>query len=306
LPTEAQWEHAARAGTRTAYYTGDTEADALAIGWFKKNAGNGTRPVGTKTPNAFGLYDMGGDVFEWCRDYYAPYPAGKVIDPFVESPSGDTPRRVLRGGSWLKDARWGRSAARYKNTPGSRNADNGFRVVASIETTAPAPSASASVSLPPPPSRSDVPKPPAAPEPSGVHPLYLLFGGGALAALLYFLLRRRAAVASGGEPQVRTGEDGFWIEGNLSPGTRVKYTCTVRGVPVTDTVGVEGGRTFVYTGGVPEGVRILEVTRVHADRPIVNEAYRGPAPPVVTRVVRDSDPPPPPPVAPFGGFPPAY
>jgi formylglycine-generating enzyme required for sulfatase activity len=308
LPTEAQWEHAARAGTKTAYYDGDGEEAALAIGWFKKNAGDGTHPVGTKKPNAFGLYDMGGNVFEWCRDWYALYPTGKLVDPIMAEPHGDTPRRVLRGGSWLKDGRWGRSAARYKNTPGSRNADNGFRVVASVEATLPAPSATAA-SVPPPPPTYTPPPPPAPPaaEPSSVNPFFLLFGGGALAALLYFLLRKKkpASPIDDGPPTVRTGEDGFWIEGDLPAGTRAKYTCTVHGVEVTDTVAIVGGRTFVYTGGVPEGVRVLEVTRVHADRPMASPAYRGQGPEVRRVVARDSEPPPPP-VTPFGGFPPAY
>jgi formylglycine-generating enzyme required for sulfatase activity len=311
LPTEAQWEHAARAGTKTAYYKGDGDEAALEIGWFKKNAGEGTHPVGQKAPNAFGLYDMGGDVFEWCRDWYAPYPAGRLVDPIVDTPKGDTPRRVLRGGSWLKDARWGRSAARYKNTPGSRNADNGFRVVASVEAIATAPSSV--VPPPPPPVNTTAPPAPRPPESSGISPIVLLAGGGGLAALLYFLFRRRnVPVVRDDEeatgPTVRTGEDGFWIEGNLPAGTRVKYTCNVRGVPVTDTVNVESNRTFVYTGAVPEAVRILEVTRVHADQPMASPAYRGQGPSVQRVVTRDSDPPPPPivPTPPFGGFPPAY
>jgi formylglycine-generating enzyme required for sulfatase activity len=135
LPTEAEWEFATRGGTTTSWSGGaSAESDPASYGWFRSNAGNGTRPVGQKKPNPLGLFDMSGNVMEWCRDVYAPYHEGALVDPEVTTNTGSEPeRRVLRGGSWFRDPKRGRSAARYKNTPGTRNADNGFRVVVTNE-----------------------------------------------------------------------------------------------------------------------------------------------------------------------------
>jgi formylglycine-generating enzyme required for sulfatase activity len=94
LPTEAEWEYACRAGGQEP----DQAPNLGDVAWWGENSGGETHPVGRKKPNAWGLYDMRGNVWEWAQDWHGPYPAGRQVDP-QGPPSGDV--RVVRGGSWL-------------------------------------------------------------------------------------------------------------------------------------------------------------------------------------------------------------
>jgi formylglycine-generating enzyme required for sulfatase activity/serine/threonine protein kinase len=128
LPSEAQWEYACRAGTTTRFNLGDSDSDLGRAGWFSGNSGNRTHAVGQKTPNAWGLYDMHGNVFEWTRSWFGNYPGGSVVD--YEGPASGS-SRVRRGGSWYAAARLCRSANRSWSTPGYRGNILGFRLALS-------------------------------------------------------------------------------------------------------------------------------------------------------------------------------
>ena len=129
LPTEAEWEYACRAGTTTKFSFGDDESDFGEYGWYRENSGRTTHPVGSKLPNAWGLYDMHGNVWEWCQDWYGDYPSGSVTDP---SGATSSSYRVLRGGGWDYSADGCRSAYRGRGLPSFRDYGRlGFRVVRS-------------------------------------------------------------------------------------------------------------------------------------------------------------------------------
>ena len=135
LPSEAEWEYACRAGTRTRFYTGDSDKDLDRAGWYRSNSGNKTHPVGEKAPNVWGLYDMHGNVWEWVEDdwqgSYSSY-NGAPDDgrAWVENSRGSY--RVLRGGSWFNAAQDCRSAMRYSFAPGYRDGGVGFRLSRSV------------------------------------------------------------------------------------------------------------------------------------------------------------------------------
>jgi formylglycine-generating enzyme required for sulfatase activity len=118
LPTEAEWEFACRAGTTTDYSFGDREAALVEYAWCEVNSGGATHAVGQKKPNAWGLYDMHGNVWEWCRDWYDPkyYASSPRVDPQGPARSG-LGAHVLRGGAWHVEASYCRSAARGGDFP---------------------------------------------------------------------------------------------------------------------------------------------------------------------------------------------
>ena len=132
LPTEAQWEYACRARTTTKYYWGDSIWGAKDYAWYDRNSYSKTHPVGTKKPNACGLYDMAGNVWEWCRDWSGVWNWGGVwsentgADP-VGAASGSY--RVLRGGSWDDYADYCASSYRNDDYPAQRYGCIGFRLV---------------------------------------------------------------------------------------------------------------------------------------------------------------------------------
>ncbi|CAA6818641.1 MAG: Unknown protein [uncultured Sulfurovum sp.] len=124
LPTEAEWEYACRAGKNTKWSFGDDEKELGRYAWYDKNSYDlgssnedyGTHPVGEKLANPWGLHDMHGNVWEWCEDWY----------------DKDKKRKVLRGGSWVDDASFSRSAYRVNWYPTIRNIDGGFRLLRTL------------------------------------------------------------------------------------------------------------------------------------------------------------------------------
>jgi formylglycine-generating enzyme required for sulfatase activity len=133
LPTEAEWEYACRAGTRTRFFSGDTEKDLGRVGWYKGNSKDRLHPVGEKEPNPFGLYDMHGNVYEWTGDDFHGDYKGAPADgtAWIDSPKrGDD--RVIRGGSWYGEAHYCRSAFRDDDVPGIRDINLGFRLARSV------------------------------------------------------------------------------------------------------------------------------------------------------------------------------
>lgn len=278
LPTEAEYELAARAGTTTRWSSGDRKEDALAQGWFKQNAGSGTQPVGMRISNGFGLFDTAGNVYEWCRDAYGPYAvpqAQPVVDPVAtQGPSGEPLRRVLRGGSWLRDPKNGRSAARYRSTEGTRSAEIGFRVVWDADLAGGAASVAGSGTSAAT-ATSDV-------SPEGGAPTSFFVIAGAvvagLAGVLFAMVRgaRRSSPPSASGPtrqpargggdvvapfgvMVEIVDDGFWIRSRTIPvGTSLRYHVVAGGESssgVAVLVAAASG-TYVYTGARPSRVRV--------------------------------------------------
>ena len=138
LPTEAEWEFASRGGRIAAIadeplkrspFAGGTKADEVA--WFDQNSGKTTQPVARKAPNELGLYDMSGNVWEWCWDWYGEYPRAEVVD--FDGAARGTGQRVLRGGAWFTPAHLLRVTYRYWNAPTFKVNSVGFRLARNAE-----------------------------------------------------------------------------------------------------------------------------------------------------------------------------
>jgi formylglycine-generating enzyme required for sulfatase activity len=133
LPTEAEWEYACRAGSATQYYFGDASEELKGYGWFESNSGSAPHPVAQRKPNAWGLFDMSGNVWEWCNDFYgAKYYKSSPVD----NPRGPTEgeKRVLRGGAWSSSAENCTAFVRNCDEAGATDVcltmdSNGFRCV---------------------------------------------------------------------------------------------------------------------------------------------------------------------------------
>ena len=131
LPTEAEWEYAARAGTKTAYFFGDSSTQLGKYAWYSENSGGRTHKVRTKAANSLGLYDVYGNVFEWVQDLYREE-LKEGRDPLSEGSLFPDSVRVFRGGSWLSGARFLRSAFRHYDLSGSNHHFVGFRLVRTL------------------------------------------------------------------------------------------------------------------------------------------------------------------------------
>jgi len=129
LPTEAEWEYAARGGPNKDRYRYSGSDDLDEVAWYSSNSERKSQPVGTKKPNSLGLYDMSGNVWEWCSDYYASYTSTAKTDFHNNTVGRD---RVIRGGSWYSNATDARVANRYRYSPTYANDDLGFRIARTV------------------------------------------------------------------------------------------------------------------------------------------------------------------------------
>ncbi|MCF2590165.1 formylglycine-generating enzyme family protein [Prevotella hominis] len=128
LPTEAEWEYAARGGNKSQGYQYSGSNNLFDVAWYEDNSGKKTHAVGTKQPNELGIYDMSGNVWEWCQDWFGEYSSSSQTNP-TGANSGSY--RVKRGGGWGNTARLCRSSCRVINTPGDRDCNLGLRLILS-------------------------------------------------------------------------------------------------------------------------------------------------------------------------------
>lgn len=281
LPTEAEWEAAAKGTTTTRFFWGDAEGDVEKWAWFGKNADHRTHPVGEKPANPLGLADAVGNVWQWTGDGYGEITTAPVTDPRVDVPKAwarsDKPRRVLKGGSWnTNDRAKLRPAARLGATDGSRNADFGFRIVveAGAGTRGPTPTDRTPPSKPTsrPPIKPVMPPAPPRASSGSSFPWLVVVAGGGLAVIFAIILAarrkpaahvapakrgRRPQLAPGSPYRARLAPDGFWLEApDAPPGTDIPYVARVKGKSVRGQARVSGSQkgTFVYTGAQPNAV----------------------------------------------------
>ena len=128
LPTEAEWEFAAKGGNKSKGYTYSGSNNIDDVAWYRDNSGSKTHPVGTKAPNELGIYDMSGNVYEWCQDGYGFYPSSAQTNP-AGSPTGDS--RMMRGGSWFGISTFCRAVNRLNDSPTGTLSSLGFRLALS-------------------------------------------------------------------------------------------------------------------------------------------------------------------------------
>ena len=129
LPTEAEWEYAARGGNKSKGYKYSGSDNVGDVAWYFSNSGSKTQEVGKKAPNELGIYDMSGNVWEWCSDWYGPYSSTAKTNPYNGTAGSD---RVVRGGSWGGDATYARVANRFYSSPAGTFNDLGFRICRTV------------------------------------------------------------------------------------------------------------------------------------------------------------------------------
>lgn len=131
LPTEAEWEYAARGGNKSRGFRFSGSNNLNDVAWFFENSGNNVHPVGTKNPNELGIYDMCGNVWEWCSDWYDTNYYGSSPTSNPKGPASGS-YRIYRGGSWYNSASYCRMSARFSDLPDSHTSDLGFRIALSV------------------------------------------------------------------------------------------------------------------------------------------------------------------------------
>lgn len=127
IPTEAEWEYAARGGEQSKHYRYSGSGTLSEVGWSKENSGSKTHAVKSKAPNELGLYDMSGNVWEWCSDVFGRYGSNAVTNPGRPIQEGLT--GIRRGGCWMFSASYNRVSTRSRTAPERKSNQNGFRLV---------------------------------------------------------------------------------------------------------------------------------------------------------------------------------